>query len=96
MIGSYLKCGSKDHMNKDCLERRESSQAQTTTPTQAQPDAHGRGRGRGSEARSGGQRTLAQTIVTQEQESGGLARVYAIREPHEQSATDVITSTFTL
>lgn len=34
--------------------------------------------------------------MTQKEELRFLARVYAIREPHEQGATDVITSTFTL
>ncbi|XP_052876245.1 uncharacterized protein LOC128282087 [Gossypium arboreum] len=90
MTEGCFKCGFKDHLIRDCPEHREGSQAQTTTPIQVRAGARGRGRGRGGETRQVRQRTLAHTVGTQDK-TGALARVYSVRKPHEQGATDVIT-----
>ncbi len=92
MIEACLRCGSTDHLIRDCPRRTATSTSVSTVrPTPLAP----RGRKSGkAEAVSTSQRPISKFV---ERAEGRMpARAYAIRAQEEQDAPDVIKGMFLL
>ncbi|KAA3470471.1 ATP-dependent zinc metalloprotease FtsH [Gossypium australe] len=88
LTGACISCGSMEHRIKDCPRRVVMARDQPAATTLTL--ARGRGCSRSDSGRGFGQRGVTRV------ETGGPARVYAVRKPQTREATDVIAGTFTL